>query len=61
VRATESFIFRWATEQGSVQDLYTPEITNNNGFDNTVSVVCTVANDELKVKAVVNEIRGFAE
>jgi hypothetical protein len=42
-----------------VQDLYTPEITNNNGFDNTVSVVCTVANDELKVKAVVNEIRGL--
>jgi hypothetical protein len=42
-----------------VQDLYTPEITNNNGFDNTVSVVCTVANDELKVKAVLNEIRGL--
>jgi Type I phosphodiesterase / nucleotide pyrophosphatase len=42
-----------------VQDLYTPEITNNNGFDNTVSVVCTVANDQLKVKAVLNEIRGL--
>src|SRR5450432_2494166 len=38
-----------------VQDLYTPELTNNNGFDNTVSVVCTVANDKLKVKAVLNE------
>jgi hypothetical protein len=42
-----------------VQDLYTPEITNNNGFDNTVSVVCTVANDQLKVNAVLNEIKGL--
>jgi hypothetical protein len=42
-----------------VQDLFTPEITNNNGFDNTVSVVCTVANDQLKVNAVLNEIRGL--
>jgi Type I phosphodiesterase / nucleotide pyrophosphatase len=42
-----------------VQDLFTPEITNNNGFDNTVSVVCTVANDQLKVSAVLNEIRGL--
>jgi hypothetical protein len=42
-----------------VQDLYTPEITNNNGFDNTVSVVCTVANDQLKVNAILNEIRGL--
>jgi hypothetical protein len=42
-----------------VVDLYTPEITNNNGFDNTVSVVCTVANDQLKVKAILNEIRGL--
>src|SRR5262249_1287479 len=25
-----------------VEDLYTPEITNNNGFDATVSVICTV-------------------
>ena len=42
-----------------VQDLYTPEITNNNGFDNTVSVVCTVANDQLKVSALLNEIKGL--
>ena len=28
-----------------VDDLYTPEITNVNGLDNTHSVVCTVAND----------------
>src|ERR1019366_8152573 len=31
-----------------VDDLYTPEITNVNGFDATVSVDCTVANDQLK-------------
>ena len=42
-----------------VDDLYTPEITNNNGFDATVSVVCTVENDYLKVNAIINEIRGF--
>ena len=46
-----------------VDDLYTPEITNappvGTGFDATVSVDCTVANDELKVKAIVNEINGF--
>ena len=41
-----------------VEDLYTPEITNNNGFDNTVSVVCTVENDALKVQAILNEIQG---
>src|SRR5262249_53382702 len=28
-----------------VTDLYTPEITNNNGSDATVSVVCTAQND----------------
>jgi hypothetical protein len=39
--------------------LYTPEITNNNGFDNTVSVVCTVNNDYLKVQAILNEIKGL--
>jgi hypothetical protein len=32
-----------------VDDLYTPELTNAGGFDNTVSVVCTVQNDSLKV------------
>jgi hypothetical protein len=42
-----------------VDDLYTPEITNNNGFDATVSVVCTAANDQLKVNAILNEIKGL--
>ena len=42
-----------------VQDLFTPEITNNNGFDATVSVVCTVQNDQLKVQAILNEIHGL--
>jgi hypothetical protein len=41
-----------------VADLYTPEITNVNGFDATASVVCTVANDEKKVAAILNEIAG---
>jgi Type I phosphodiesterase / nucleotide pyrophosphatase len=44
-----------------VDDLYTPEVTNFNGFDNTVSVVCTVRNDFLKVNAVVNEINGLRD
>ena len=42
-----------------VDDLYTPEITNAGGFDATVSVVCTVQNDALKVKAILNEIHGL--
>jgi Type I phosphodiesterase / nucleotide pyrophosphatase len=42
-----------------VDDLYTPEITNAPGFDNTVSVVCTVQNDFLKVQGVLNQIRGL--
>ena len=41
-----------------VDDLYTPEITNVGGLDNTVSVDCTVANDRLKVAAIINEIHG---
>jgi predicted AlkP superfamily pyrophosphatase or phosphodiesterase len=41
-----------------VDDLYTPEITNVGGLDNTVSVVCTVNNDSLKVNAILNEIKG---
>ena len=41
-----------------VDDLYTPEITNVNGFDATVSVVCAVENDQKKVAAIINEIRG---
>lgn len=42
-----------------VDDLYTPEITNVNGFDATVSVVCTVENDQKKVNAIINEIHGL--
>jgi len=42
-----------------VDDLYTPEITNAPGLDATVSVVCTVQNDYLKVAAILNEIRGL--
>ena len=42
-----------------VDDLYTPEITNVGGLDNTVSVVCTVENDRKKVKAILNQIHGF--
>jgi hypothetical protein len=42
-----------------VDDLYNPEITNVGGFDNTISVVCTVQNDGLKVKAILNEIQGL--
>jgi hypothetical protein len=41
-----------------VDDLYTPEITNVNGFDATVSVVCTAENDAKKVRAILNEIDG---
>jgi predicted AlkP superfamily pyrophosphatase or phosphodiesterase len=41
-----------------VDDLYTPEITNTGGFDATVSVVCTVENDQKKVKGIINEIHG---
>jgi len=41
-----------------VEDLYTPEITNVGGLDATVSVVCTVENDALKVQGILNEIDG---
>src|ERR1019366_3672537 len=41
-----------------VDDLYTPEITNVGGFDATVSVDCTVVNDQKKVSAIINEIHG---
>ncbi len=41
-----------------VDDLFTPELTNTGGFDNTVSVVCTSQNDELKVQGILNEIHG---
>jgi hypothetical protein len=43
-----------------VDDLYTPEITNVNGLDNTHSVICTVANDAKKVRAILNEIKGLS-
>ena len=42
-----------------VSDLYTPEITNVNGLDNTHSVVCTAKNDQKKVQAVINQINGL--
>lgn len=42
-----------------VDDLYTPEITNVNGPDATVSVVCTVENDQKKVNAILNEVHGL--
>jgi predicted AlkP superfamily pyrophosphatase or phosphodiesterase len=42
-----------------VDDLYTPEVTNVNGLDNTHSVVCTVSNDRLKVQGIINEIHGL--
>jgi len=42
-----------------VEDLYTPEITNVGGLDNTVSVVCTVNNDALKVQGILNQIKGL--
>jgi hypothetical protein len=42
-----------------VDDLYTPEITNVGGFDNTVSIDCTIANDQLKVAAIIRQINGF--
>jgi len=42
-----------------VDDLFTPEVTNFNGFDNTVSVVCTAENDALKVQGIINEIHGL--
>ena len=41
-----------------VDDLYTPEITNVDGFDATASVVCTVENDQMKVGAILNQIAG---
>jgi hypothetical protein len=42
-----------------VEDLFTPEITNVGGLDNTVSVVCTVNNDSLKVQGILNQIHGL--
>jgi type I phosphodiesterase/nucleotide pyrophosphatase len=42
-----------------VEDLFTPEITNVNGFDATASVICTVADDQKKVNAIINEVHGL--
>src|SRR5207248_4857882 len=42
-----------------VDDLYTPGITNVDGLDATVSVVCTAQNDQLEVNAIINEIHGL--
>ena len=42
-----------------VDDLYTPEITNAPGLDNTVSIICTVENDQKKVTAILNQIHGL--
>jgi len=41
-----------------VADLYTPEITNVDGFDATASVVCTAKNDQKKLAAILNQIQG---
>jgi hypothetical protein len=41
-----------------VEDLFTPEITNVDGFDATGSVVCTAENDARKVAAIINQIQG---
>jgi Type I phosphodiesterase / nucleotide pyrophosphatase len=42
-----------------LDDLYTPEITNVGGLDNTVSVICTHENDHLKTIGIINQIHGL--
>src|SRR5438067_8794956 len=42
-----------------IDDLYTPEITAPSGVATTNSFAMTMAYDDLKVAAIVNEIRGF--
>jgi len=42
-----------------LDDLYTPEVTNVGGLDNTVSVICTHENDHLKTVGIINQIRGL--
>ena len=42
-----------------LDDLYTPEVTNVGGLDNTVSVICTHENDHLKTAAIINQIHGL--
>jgi hypothetical protein len=42
-----------------LDDLYTPEVTNVGGLDNTVSVICTHENDHLKTVGIINQIQGL--
>jgi hypothetical protein len=42
-----------------VDDLYTPEITLASGITTTNSFALTMAYDDMKVAAIVNEIKGF--
>ena len=42
-----------------LDDLYTPEITNVGGLDNTVSVICTHENDHLKTVGIIAQIHGL--
>jgi len=42
-----------------VDDLYTPEITAPSGVATTNSFVLTMAYDDMKVAAILNEIKGF--
>jgi Type I phosphodiesterase / nucleotide pyrophosphatase len=42
-----------------LDDLYTPEVTNVGGLDNTVSVICTHENDHLKTLGIINQIHGL--
>jgi hypothetical protein len=42
-----------------LDDLYTPEITNVGGLDNTVSVICTHENDHLKTLGIIHQIHGL--
>jgi hypothetical protein len=42
-----------------VDDLYTPEVTNVGGLDNTVSVICTHENDHLKTVGIIHQIHGL--
>jgi type I phosphodiesterase/nucleotide pyrophosphatase len=43
-----------------LDDLYTPEVTNVGGLDNTVSVICTHENDHLKTLGIIGWIHGVA-
>jgi hypothetical protein len=43
-----------------LDDLYTPEVTNVGGLDNTVSVICTHENDHLKTLGIIKWINGLS-